>query len=130
MSNLIDFREYIEEQKKLSFGVELGGTPAVVGSVAREYDFILESIDVYLDQEHEKHQLNENQQKVLKFLIEQCEPEGNLYLAVESLCDLMWDNQLGFEYEEVREANFRLSRKQHAEVLQAFAEWGLGHERN
>lgn len=125
MSNLIDFREYIEEQRNLSFGVELGGTPAVVGSIAREYDFILESIDVYLEREHEKHQLNENQQIVLECLKE----EGYAKHYIEDvLRDLNNDSRI--LPNGVYKAYVSLSDKQFLEVLQAFAEWGLSHERN
>lgn len=54
-----DFRDYVEEQQHLCYGVELGGTPAVVGSLARQYDFLLETIDTY--QEINQPQLNDNQ---------------------------------------------------------------------
>ncbi|TFJ40155.1 hypothetical protein CKN73_07480 [Carnobacterium divergens] len=133
MSNLIDFREYIEEQKNLSFGVELGGTPAVVGSVAREYDFILEAIDVYLEQVKEEHTLNENQQIVLGHLQGSAGQEGCLTLAVSTLAninhctavDAIDDSKY---FKKIRKAFWSLTRKQEAEVLQAFAEWGLGHD--
>lgn len=44
-------KDYVDEQRQLSFGVELGGTPAVVGSIAREYDFVLEIIESFEETE-------------------------------------------------------------------------------
>ncbi|MCO6018265.1 hypothetical protein CKN86_02240 [Carnobacterium divergens] len=129
MSNLIDFREYIEEQKNLSFGVELGGTPAIVGSVAREYDFILESIDVYLEQVKEEHTLNENQQIVLDWLKAYAnsddgdKPISSIWYMMHLIGEDLLEKRVKYAY-------FKLTVKQQFEVLQVFAEWGLGHERN
>lgn|GEM_PF-4769625 len=58
MSEMNDFRDYVEEQQHLCYGVE-GGTPGVHGSLARQYDFLLETIDTY--QEINQPQLNDNQ---------------------------------------------------------------------
>lgn len=62
MSEIGEFREYVEEQRNLCYGVE-GTTPGVHGRIARQYDFLLETIDTY--QEIEQPQLSENQQMVL-----------------------------------------------------------------
>lgn len=61
MSELSDFKEYVQEQRQLCFGVELGGTSAVVGSLARQYDFLIETIETY--QELEQPKLDSNQQE-------------------------------------------------------------------
>lgn len=58
MSEMNDFRDYVEEQQHLCYGVE-GGTPGVHGRLARQYDFLLETIDTY--QEINQPQLNDNQ---------------------------------------------------------------------
>lgn len=67
MSEIGEFREYVEEQRNLCYGVE-GTTPGVHGRIARQYDFLLETIDTY--QEIEQPQLNPNQQIVLDWLKE------------------------------------------------------------
>ncbi|WP_438713074.1 hypothetical protein [Enterococcus sp. DIV0806c] len=78
-----DFRDYVEEQQHLCYGVELGGTPAVVGSLARQYDFLLETIDTY--QEINQPQLNDNQQSLIIWMQEnECETNDPL----ESISDL------------------------------------------
>lgn len=58
VSEMNDFRDYVEEQQHLCYGVE-GGTPGVHGRLARQYDFLLETIDTY--QEINQPQLNDNQ---------------------------------------------------------------------
>ena len=73
VSEISNFREYVEEQQHICYGVELGGTPAVVGSLSRQYDFLLETIDTY--QEINQPQLNPSQQIVLDYLKDKC----NLY---------------------------------------------------
>ncbi|MGL9767161.1 hypothetical protein IGK31_001193 [Enterococcus sp. DIV1288f] len=83
MSEMNDFRDYVEEQQHLCYGVELGGTPAVVGSLARQYDFLLETIDTY--QEINQPQLNDNQQSLIIWMQEnECETNDPL----ESISDL------------------------------------------
>ncbi len=77
MSEMNDFRDYVEEQQHLCYGVELGGTPAVVGSLARQYDFLLETIDTY--QEINQPQLNDNQQNLIIWMKEnECETNDPL----------------------------------------------------
>ncbi|WP_181265311.1 hypothetical protein [Enterococcus mundtii] len=83
VSEMNDFRDYVEEQQHLCYGVELGGTPAVVGSLARQYDFLLETIDTY--QEINQPHLNENQQSLIIWMQEnECETNDPL----ESISDL------------------------------------------
>ncbi|WP_238046382.1 hypothetical protein [Enterococcus mundtii] len=83
VSEMNDFRDYVEEQQHLCYGVELGGTPAVVGSLARQYDFLLETIDTY--QEINQPQLNDNQQSLIIWMQEnECETNDPL----ESISDL------------------------------------------
>lgn len=83
VSEMNDFRDYVEEQQHLCYGVELGGTPAVVGSLTRQYDFLLETIDTY--QEINQPQLNDNQQSLIIWMQEnECETNDPL----ESISDL------------------------------------------
>ncbi|MFS7399014.1 hypothetical protein [Carnobacterium maltaromaticum] len=93
-----------------------------------------EEANIFIDQlladipemvEQIKVDLNDDQQIVLEFLKNKNSVGGYLSLTVTSLTYFVWDNQLGGEYEKTRSAYFRLTRKQEAEVLQAFAEWGL-----
>lgn len=53
MNELNEFKEYVEEQRHLCYGVE-GGTPGVHGRIARQYDFLLETIDTYQEIEQKK----------------------------------------------------------------------------
>lgn len=122
MSEISDFREYVEEQQQLCYGVELGGTPAVVGSLARQYDFLLETIDTY--QEIEQPQLNPNQQMVLEWLKEEQtkNPELTIFGTLSVLFDES-DNR--FMNLDVIDALNNLSNPQQEGVFQAFSKWSF-----
>lgn len=75
-------------------------------------------------------ELNENQQIVLEWVKNAAWSEGSLLSALNSLGTLSSHDDLKERYGEVNTAYCLLTRKQEAEVLQAFAEWGVGHERN
>lgn len=75
--------------------------------------------------------LNEDQQIVLEHLKKSSGKEGCLALAVGTLanikhCTAVDDSKY---FKKIRKAFWSLTRKQEAEVLQAFAEWGLSGER-
>lgn len=121
MSEMNDFRDYVEEQQHLCYGVELGGTPAVVGSLARQYDFLLETIDTY--QEINQPHLNENQLIVLKWLkdkytITDIEP-------IELFWRLHVNTKNKFRTLLAYRAYKSLTRKAQLEVLQVFSQWAL-----
>ncbi|WP_379946450.1 hypothetical protein [Enterococcus devriesei] len=116
VSEISNFREYVEEQQHICYGVELGGTPAVVGSLSRQYDFLLETIDTY--QEINQPQLNDNQQIVLEWL-------------KEAYKRTKWSSPFGTVYSTINIHELfvqtRLTKAQQFQVLAAFAEWGLSH---
>lgn len=85
MSEIGEFREYVEEQRNLCYGVE-GTTPGVHGRIARQYDFLLETIDTY--QEIEQPQLNENQKN---------KTNNNLLKINDLAFDLQHDDELTAE---------------------------------
>lgn len=124
VSEMNDFRDYVEEQQHLCYGVELGGTPAVVGSLARQYDFLLETIDTY--QEINQPHLNENQLIVLKWLkdkytITDIEP-------IELFWRLHVNTKNKFRTLLAYRAYKSLTRKAQLEVLQVFSQWALEQE--
>lgn len=91
--------------------------------------------DLEMLRDHDKYELNENQQIVLGHLQDSAGKEGCLTLAVGTLaninhCTAVDDIDVSKYFKKIRSAYFLLTRKQEAEVLQAFAEWGLSHERN
>lgn len=112
MSELNDFKEYVLEQQHLCYGVELGGTPAVVGSIARQYDFLLETIETY--QELEQPQLDSNQQAVLELL-------KKAYVKNK------WVTPFGAIYSVVNNHDFAirswLTKEQQCPVILTFMEW-------
>lgn len=114
MTELNDFKEYVQEQQHLCNGVELGGTPAVVGSLARQYDFLIETIETY--QELEQPQLDSNQQVVLEIL-------KKAYVKNKLV------TPFGAVYSVVNENDFAirawLTKEQQFQVLAAFMEWGM-----
>lgn len=125
MSEISDFRECVEEQQHLCYGVELGGTPAVVGSLARQYDFLLETIDTY--QEINQPQLNENQQIVLEWLKE--EQTKNPELSIFGTLSVLFDeSENRFMSLDVIDALNDLSNSRQAGVFQAFSQWALEQE--
>ncbi|MBS5814571.1 MAG: hypothetical protein KIC96_07710 [Enterococcus casseliflavus] len=125
VSEISDFREYVEEQQQLCYGVELGGTPAVVGSLARQYDFLLETIDTY--QEINQPQLNENQQIVLEWLKE--EQTKNPELSIFGTLSVLFDeSENRFMSLDVIDALNDLSNSRQAGVFQAFSQWALEQE--
>lgn len=71
--------------------------------------------------------LNENQQIVLEHLKNSSGKEGCLALAVSTLANIKHcpDVDDTKYFKRIRKAFWLLTRKQEAEVLQAFAEWGL-----
>lgn len=73
-------------------------------------------------------QLNMDQQIVLEYLGSFDGKVGSLTTAIYSLCclgEMTIDSIDLVEVGKVKQAFLGLSRKQEAEVLQAFAEWGL-----
>lgn len=119
VSEISDFREYVEEQQHLCYGVELGGTPAVVGSLARQYDFLLETIDTY--QEIKQPQLNENQQVVLDWLKNRYTGNADPFGVAACLFSQT-------PRSEVIVATLKLTRDEQAQVLKIFANWTLEQE--
>ena len=80
-------------------------------------------------------ELNENQQIVLGHLQGSAGQEGCLVLAVSTLANIKNCTEVDAiddskYFKKIRKAFWSLTRKQEAEVLQAFAEWGLNHERD
>ncbi|WP_429960418.1 hypothetical protein [Enterococcus sp. AZ012] len=121
MSEMNDFRDYVEEQQHLCYGVE-GGTPGVHGSLARQYDFLLETIDTY--QEIEQPQLSENQQIVLERLKEM--------MVSFDLCNaihrLERAEDWGYSKEPYDIAYESLNDKQRRQVVQEACQWAQGQE--
>lgn len=79
-------------------------------------------------------QLNDNQQIVLEQLKLNAGSEGSLIKAIHSLYNLLTisSNQLEKDGAEgllkAKKSLARLTRNQEAEVLEAFAQWGLEQE--
>lgn len=114
MSELNDFKEYVLEQQHLCYGVELGGTPAVVGSLARQYDFLIETIETY--QEIEQPRLDSNQKVVLEKL-------------KKAYTKNKWMTPFGTVFSVANENDFAirawLTKEQQFQVLAVFMEWGM-----
>lgn len=114
MSELNDFKEYVLEQQHLCYGVELGGTPAVVGSLARQYDFLIETIETY--QEIEQSKLNSNQKVVLELL-------------QKAYAKNKWMTPFGAVFSVANENDFAirawLNKEEQFKVLAVFMEWGM-----
>ncbi|EQA3606484.1 MAG: hypothetical protein SPG88_12805 [Enterococcus hirae] len=78
--------------------------------------------------------LNDNQQIVLEQLKINAGSEGSLTKAIHSLFNSLSISPVRLEKDgaeellKARNALARLTRKQEAEVLAAFAQWGLGQE--
>lgn len=126
MSELEKFKEYVEEQRHLCYGIELGGTPAVVGSIAREYDFLIETIEVY--QELNQTTLNENQQIMLDWLKVEHEKRKVLaILVVKELATIISHAQ--FSDIPVYQSFMMLSRSEQNTVFQMFFQWEEGQEK-
>lgn len=126
MSEISDFREYVEEQQQLCYGVELGGTPAVVGSLARQYDFLLETIDTY--QEINQPQLSENQQIVLEWLKKEYF-QGYGPAIIRTIHLLQRENSIDISGSKaVTQAYRSLNTAEEAVVVKMFADWALGQE--
>lgn len=121
MSELSGFKEYVKEQQHLCYGVELGGTPAVVGSWARQYDFLLETIEEY--QEINQPTLNENQQIVLEWFKEEHEfmLKHRTYFSFISCLDNVFTHHSIY-------IKRNLTNEQQAQVLQTFSQWVLEQE--
>ncbi|MFB8588886.1 hypothetical protein ACFC53_03450 [Enterococcus casseliflavus] len=119
MSEISDFKEYVEEQRHLCYGVE-GETPGVHGRIARQYDFLLETIDTY--QEINQPQLNENQQIVLDWLKSRAKGGNSPFAVVQGF--------RGFNGVPSLEINslISLSIAEESQVLQVFSQWALEQE--
>ncbi|MPQ22185.1 hypothetical protein [Carnobacterium divergens] len=79
--------------------------------------------------EEAEPQLNENQQIVLGWLKAYADSD-NGDKPISSIGYMMHFIRANVLEKSVRNAYFELTRKQQIEVLQAFAEWGLNHDRN
>ncbi|MFS7206694.1 hypothetical protein AB6831_04205 [Carnobacterium divergens] len=78
-----------------------------------------------------KPTLNENQQIVLDWLKAYTDSDnGNGDKPISAIWYMMYLITGNAIERRVRNAYFELTRKQQIEVLQAFAEWGLNHERD
>ncbi|TFJ45125.1 hypothetical protein CKN73_01390 [Carnobacterium divergens] len=121
-----------ERKKELQELEDNRGTRFPIFEQARDIriSYLTEELsDLEMLREHDKYQLNEDQQIVLGHLQGSAGQEGSLLLAANPLVNLTKYDNLWEQYEKVNTAYCLLTRKQEAEVLQAFAEWGLGHER-
>lgn len=138
VSEIGDFREYVEEQRNLCYGVE-GTTPGVHGRIARQYDFLLETIDTY--QEIEQPQLNPNQQIVLEWLkATWIDRKKNCWFPFEVInslyyqFDSVWGNHDFKEVEQIEKekpyikAYGELTALEQFEVLEKFSRWALVKE--
>lgn len=116
MSEMNDFRDYVEEQQHLCYGVE-GGTPGVHGRLARKYDFLLETIDTY--QEINQPQLNDNQM---------IKTNNNLVKINDLAFELQHDDELTKEQWDKVEQIYKLSLPmQLNENQQIVLEWLKGN---
>lgn len=124
---LKDTQEHLAETKRLGPGYY---------RIRERYDYAIESDERYIEKlrkqiaEYDQAALNENQQIVLEWLKKSAGREGSLMRALYSLYHLNLSREDFFKPEarkpliEVRAALRKLTRRQEAEVLAAFAEWG------
>lgn len=76
--------------------------------------------------EPEKISLNENQKIVLEYMKSAYESQKNKGINIYEIPSQLYEE----DYQSpVRLANCKLRSHEQLEVLQAFAEWGLGHEK-
>ncbi|WP_223132587.1 hypothetical protein [Enterococcus gallinarum] len=121
MSEIGEFREYVEEQRNLCYGVE-GTTPGVHGRIARQYDFLLETIDTY--QEIEQPQLNDNQKALVIWMQENECYNGD---PLESISDLFLEGTPSEHFPDlplscVEAAYQSLNNQQKIEMVQKYLE--------
>ncbi|MDT2531902.1 hypothetical protein P7D93_18750 [Enterococcus raffinosus] len=127
---LKDTEEHLAETKRLG--------PGYYG-IRERYDYAVEADERYIEKlkrqiaDYDLNRFNENQQVVLEWLKQVSGTEGSLTRALYSLYHLnlvrkeYFDNLTIDSKEhqlEVRSALRNLSRKQEAQILTAFAEWG------
>lgn len=127
MNEMNEFREYVEEQKHLCYGVE-GTTSGLHGSISRQYDFLLETIDEYQELNQTQMQLGSNQETVLDYLKEKCSTDSFIsYSPFEAILRL---NNLDLKGEDnnIRKAIDELSYGSQAQVLEVFSKWVLEQE--
>lgn len=126
--------EHLAETKRLG--------PGYYG-IRERYDYAVEADERYIEKlkrqiaDYDLNRFNENQQIVLEWLKQVSGTEGSLTRALYSLYHLnlvrkeYFDNLTIDTKEhqlEVRSALRNLSRKQEAQILAAFAEWGMKNE--
>lgn len=121
MSEIGEFREYVEEQRNLCYGVE-GTTPGLHGRIARQYDFLLETIDTY--QEIEQPQLNDNQKALVIWMQENECYNGD---PLESISDLFLEGTPSEHFPDlplscVEAAYQSLNIQQKIEMVQKYLE--------
>lgn len=132
---LKDTDEHLAETKRLG--------PGYYG-IRERYDYAVEADERYIEKlkkqiaDYDINTLNENQQIVLEWLKQVSGTEGSLTRALYSLYHLnlvrkeYFDNLTIDTKEhqlEVRSALRNLSRKKEAQILAAFAEWGMKNDR-
>lgn len=125
MNEMNEFREYVEEQKHLCYGVE-GTTSGLHGSISRQYDFLLETIDTYQELNQTQMQLGSNQEIVLdwlkdKYTMTNIEP-------IELFWRLHVNTKNRFKVLPVYKSYRYLTRTAQLEVLQVFSQWALEQE--
>lgn len=125
MNEMNEFREYVEEQKHLCYGVE-GTTSGLHGSISRQYDFLLETIDTYQELNQTQMQLGSNQEIVLNWL-----KDKYTMTNIEPI-ELFWrlhvNTKNRFKVLPVYKSYRYLTRTAQLEVLQVFSQWALEQE--